>query len=358
MKKINGNKAITLIALVITIIVLIILAGVTVSLVLGNNGIIIKTSSAKEQNTIESIKEKLELVKASDYVKKEGSSSIDTYFVTLEKEKIEPYIVTNKEKMTETTAIVEVDNKYSFLITIESKNGINIKYEGKIEEIDRTEPIIEIAISGDSIQSELPIKLTATVTSNGESIEQAKCILNISSEELGTEENNYIQTVNEDIKLEINEINTYYLHTLTIDNYGRKQETIKGPIIIEEKYHEHTENSTTGGGCYTNAIYHKHDSNCYTTTSQSYQAGIRYEGNTYGDGTWYRTGYCTDCGTQLFIAGSSGGWGTDSPHTHYRNVQTLTCKKTENVTIDSYSLGCEKTTSTLENYSVTIGNIE
>ena len=40
--KIKDNKAITLIALVVTIIVLIILAGVSINLVLGDNGIITK----------------------------------------------------------------------------------------------------------------------------------------------------------------------------------------------------------------------------------------------------------------------------------------------------------------------------
>ena len=42
MKKIKSDKAITLIALVITIIVLLILAGVTLSMVMGDYGIILK----------------------------------------------------------------------------------------------------------------------------------------------------------------------------------------------------------------------------------------------------------------------------------------------------------------------------
>ena len=39
-KKISKNEGITLIALVVTIVVLLILAGVSLNLVLGNNGII------------------------------------------------------------------------------------------------------------------------------------------------------------------------------------------------------------------------------------------------------------------------------------------------------------------------------
>ena len=45
----KNSKGITLIALVVTIIVLIILAGVSISLVLGDNGIVTKAKLAKEQ---------------------------------------------------------------------------------------------------------------------------------------------------------------------------------------------------------------------------------------------------------------------------------------------------------------------
>ena len=48
-RNIRNKKGITLIALVVTIIVLIILAGISISLVLGNNGIITKSKDAKEK---------------------------------------------------------------------------------------------------------------------------------------------------------------------------------------------------------------------------------------------------------------------------------------------------------------------
>ena len=43
----KNNKGITLVALVVTIVVLLILAGVSINLVLGNNGIIAKAQEAK-----------------------------------------------------------------------------------------------------------------------------------------------------------------------------------------------------------------------------------------------------------------------------------------------------------------------
>ena len=49
MKKINKNTGITLIALVVTIIVLLILAGVSISMLTGQNGILNRASEAKEK---------------------------------------------------------------------------------------------------------------------------------------------------------------------------------------------------------------------------------------------------------------------------------------------------------------------
>ena len=48
-QKLASNKAITLIALVVTIVVLLILAGISISLVLGDNGLIRKSKNAKKQ---------------------------------------------------------------------------------------------------------------------------------------------------------------------------------------------------------------------------------------------------------------------------------------------------------------------
>ena len=46
----KNNKGITLVALVVTIVVLLILAGVSINLVLGNNGIIVKAREAQKKS--------------------------------------------------------------------------------------------------------------------------------------------------------------------------------------------------------------------------------------------------------------------------------------------------------------------
>ncbi len=66
----NNEKGITLIALVVTIIVLIILAGISISLILGNNGIITKARDAKKNENEAQTREKIQI--AWDGVQIEG----------------------------------------------------------------------------------------------------------------------------------------------------------------------------------------------------------------------------------------------------------------------------------------------
>ena len=61
MNKQRKNKGITLIALVITIIVLLILAGVSISMLTGENGILTQAQNAKEETEIASEKEAIQL---------------------------------------------------------------------------------------------------------------------------------------------------------------------------------------------------------------------------------------------------------------------------------------------------------
>ena len=62
MKNFKKQKGITLVALVVTIIVLLILAGVSLSLVAGENGILGRATNAVDKNKIETAKEQVELL--------------------------------------------------------------------------------------------------------------------------------------------------------------------------------------------------------------------------------------------------------------------------------------------------------
>ena len=84
----NSEKAITLIALVITIIVLLILAGISISMLSGENGILQKATDAKEKTERQSIVEQARTDvlgyqaenKGTDLQKSQLQSILETYF--------------------------------------------------------------------------------------------------------------------------------------------------------------------------------------------------------------------------------------------------------------------------------------
>ena len=80
------QKGITLIALVVTIVVLLILAGVTISLLLDENGIITKSKDARNANRAGAIKEEITLWKADKFAADNGASlheSMDDFLARL-----------------------------------------------------------------------------------------------------------------------------------------------------------------------------------------------------------------------------------------------------------------------------------
>ena len=76
------NKGITLVALVITIIVLLILAGVTLAMVLGDNGIVTRVNEAKKATSDAEAEEELQMAAAGmqmDYLSSNGTGSYRDY---------------------------------------------------------------------------------------------------------------------------------------------------------------------------------------------------------------------------------------------------------------------------------------
>ena len=80
------NRGITLIALVVTIVVLLILAGITIALVFGQNGVIKKAQDSKEETVIEKMREKLEMAKVPVYADGNGSYKVEDYWDRIESE--------------------------------------------------------------------------------------------------------------------------------------------------------------------------------------------------------------------------------------------------------------------------------
>ena len=70
----KSSKGITLIALVITIIVLLILAGVSIAMLTGDNGILTQASEAKDENIKGQEKEQIKLAMRSLKMKKQADN--------------------------------------------------------------------------------------------------------------------------------------------------------------------------------------------------------------------------------------------------------------------------------------------
>ena len=93
---INRPKGITLIALVITIVVLIILAGVAINLSVGENGIFRRAQEAKLQYEIAQAKEELDIKIAKLQLEKQGSATLQDVVDMLKAEDMN-YIVSLEE---------------------------------------------------------------------------------------------------------------------------------------------------------------------------------------------------------------------------------------------------------------------
>ena len=101
------NKAITLISLVITIIILILLAGITINLCIGDNGIFKRAKEAKEQYALSVAREKLEIVLIDASTQKETNKEYN-------KEEFLNKMIEEKDMTVEGDNVI-VDN-YNFII--------------------------------------------------------------------------------------------------------------------------------------------------------------------------------------------------------------------------------------------------
>ena len=111
----KNKKGITLIALVVTIVVLLILAGVTISLLLDENGIIAKSKDARTETRVSQIEDEVGMWKQHNFINKESNQAqenADTMLANL----ISRKLLTEEE--------IDRDQE---LITIKKKDGTIVK---------------------------------------------------------------------------------------------------------------------------------------------------------------------------------------------------------------------------------------
>ena len=145
--KTKEMKGITLVALVVTIVVLLILAGVSINLVLGNNGIIARAKDAGTKSAESSVKEKIDMI-LLEYSMYSGSSLED--YLNAKKESGEIDSVT---KQADGTFEVEKDG---YIATVNAN--------GTIGDFAKVEP--RPAVSG--------IKVVANANGSGENLPAGK----------------------------------------------------------------------------------------------------------------------------------------------------------------------------------------
>ena len=169
------QKGITLIALVVTIVVLLILAGVTISLLLDENGIIAKSKDARTETRVSQIEDEVGMWKQHNFINKESNQaqeSADTMLANLISRKL----------LTED----EIDREQE-LITIKKKNGTVIK------EISYSSVTINISKSPETEKSGAVVLKVNSVAG------LTKIDVSQGNEEL----NNFINPLSEDQKKEI-----------------------------------------------------------------------------------------------------------------------------------------------------------
>ena len=148
--------------MVITIIILIILATITINLAFGENGLITRAQWAQEQYEIEQVRENLEMAKVSAFADGKGSIDLDHYFDILETEGIIGSKENDVKDNEDGTYEVTTNEGYIFEITVvpskDNPEDIEIEYIGKgevvgprISSIDvtgKTTNSISIAVEG------------------------------------------------------------------------------------------------------------------------------------------------------------------------------------------------------------------
>ena len=162
-KEYSKNKqenGITLIALVVTIVVMLILAGITIQTAIGDGGIINLANEAKEQQIIASYKDRIGIVGVNWSLNRalDDSVTVDDLWQDMQDAKIINNKETDVEKVDENgNYIITVPEGYKFQIHINEYDDLEIDYIGKednllpyineIKVINQTSNSVELQVS-------------------------------------------------------------------------------------------------------------------------------------------------------------------------------------------------------------------
>ena len=157
MNVLERKRGITLIALVVTIIIILILAGVSINSIIGKNGIVERAQTTGKIQTVASIKEALELEKG-DLLVNSKTVNLNNYLdqITNGDKK---YEISSKEIIDDKNAEIIVDDKYKFALKDTEEGDVEVTYKGVATSSD-------LSISAKSGTYMYPNSGTFTVTNN------------------------------------------------------------------------------------------------------------------------------------------------------------------------------------------------
>lgn len=178
------NEGITLIALVITIIVLLILAGVTIATLTGDNGILAKTNEAKEQTEIGKEKEIVKL----------ATTAVITTNNAIDKDSLQSEL--NKTAGDKKTEVYDYNQKFQIYF-IDSKRYYEIDKNFNIELINVTNGEKRISLKCINSKKEV-LKEIEIITLNDNSIIEPPEI-----EKYEPSESSFSKTITQDTEIDI-----------------------------------------------------------------------------------------------------------------------------------------------------------
>ena len=165
MNKLNENKGITLIALVITIILLLILGGVVVNQ-LSNRNIIGNAISVADKSKIASKKEEIQLAITRKMIEADGDITIEDIISKLEKNGI----IDGGNSNSENGQVKTNPDGYVYEIVQDANGNWNVNYVGK-GEIEATKITLATSVDTTSITNKVTITATAKAQSGIKSIQ-------------------------------------------------------------------------------------------------------------------------------------------------------------------------------------------
>ena len=232
------EKGITIIALTVTIVVLIILAAISISTLMGDNGIIETTNEAKKKKEYSSVKDELDLIIHETSI---DSMMLDGKVITLDilAEKL-PAILKERDEKSKVSKINEEDStlnvyfrEYDF--TIDGDLGTSGEFVGR----DRTPPIVTFVGDGNKGYQNTNFYVTVKMEDDYSEIDtlNSKYIINKEDTLLGLNTREWDSGTsfeNSEQEITINkDVGIYYIHVLAVDTSGNKIEYISEAIDIQ-----------------------------------------------------------------------------------------------------------------------------